>query len=136
MDATDIERRLAPFHAIDAYVSVRTENDGSVNVWGLQCCNRAANDDHLALLTQFPNLLALGFEGTQITDAGLVHLLSLTRVETLDLTRTGISDEGIVHLAQMSWLQYLHIEETRISNTGGLELQTRLPDCEIVSDWS
>ena len=38
------------------------------------------------------------FDGTHITDAGLVHLKGLTNLETLHLSDTPITDAGLLHL--------------------------------------
>ncbi|GAF95605.1 unnamed protein product [marine sediment metagenome] len=40
-------------------------------------------------------LSGLELWGTQITDAGLVHLKDLTNLETLSLAYTQITDEGV-----------------------------------------
>ena len=53
------------------------------------------------------NLKTLGFNGTQITDSGLVHLKNLSNLEALSLSYTKVTDADIA------------------------ELQKALPDCKI-----
>jgi hypothetical protein len=40
----------------------------------------------------------LSLSGTQVTDAGLVHLKGMTGLRTLDLSDTQITDAGLAHL--------------------------------------
>lgn len=136
MASDELERLLAPFRAIGAHVSIRSRTDGSPFVHGIQCRDRAADDQHVALLPSFPELHAMGLEGTQVTDAALPHLTALVRLESLDLDRTSISDAGLLHLANLAQLEFLHIEQTLVTHDGVRQLQFRLPKCEIVSDWT
>ena len=46
------------------------------------------------------NLKTLGFNGTQITDSGLVHLQNLSNLEALSLSYTKVTDAGIAELRQ------------------------------------
>jgi Leucine-rich repeat (LRR) protein len=53
------------------------------------------------------NLKTLGFNGTQITDSGLMHLKNLSNLEARSLSYTKVTDADIA------------------------ELQKALPDCKI-----
>ncbi len=132
----EFEQALAPFRSLGAYVSIRSQPDGSRFVHGIQCFGTPATDEHVALLPQFPDLLALGLQGTVISNESLVHIAKLQRLETLDLDQTRIDDAGLFHLRQMSWLEYLHIRETSVTFEGVRDLQACLPKCEICSDWT
>lgn len=132
----ELERILAPFREIGAYVDTRSDVDGTPSVIGIQCSGREATDDHDALLPQFTNLRAVGFEGTFITNAAMRQFPKLKHLESLDLDRTKVDDSGLAQLGVMSWLEFLHIEHTMVSAKGVRKLQAQIPQCEIISDWT
>jgi hypothetical protein len=138
MSANDdeLERLLLPFHEIGAYVSIRSTATGIASVFAIQCCGRDATDNHVAILPQFTNLHAVGLEGTRITNSAMIHFPELKHLESLDLDRTSIGDSGLAQLHVMAWLEFLHIRHTRVSANGVRKLETQLPKCEIVSDWT
>ena len=55
---------------------------------------------------------------TSVTDAGLPHLLSLTRLECLCLYNTNVTDEGLRILAKHPNLRKLDLSSTRITDDG------------------
>ena len=70
---------------------------------------------------------------TEITDAGLVHLKGLTRLQTLDLLSTQITDAGLVHLKGLTNLRSLWLDGTKITDAGIADLKKALPpNCLIV----
>ncbi len=70
---------------------------------------------HLKGLTK---LNGLDLSHNQITDAGLVHLKGLTNLNKLYLHLTPITDAGLVHLQGLTKLQSLDISYTRITDAG------------------
>ena len=55
----------------------------------------------------------------KITDAGLVHLKELTKLQTLDLSySTNFTDAGLVHLKELTALQTLKLGNTKITDAG------------------
>jgi hypothetical protein len=62
----------------------------------------------LVHIQAFPELQELDLHDTQAADADLVHLRSLTRLERLDLSRTNVTAVGVKNL------------------------QTALPNCQII----
>lgn len=132
----EFEQSLEPFRKLGAYVSIRSHPDGSRFVHGIQCFGTPAADEHVALLPQFSDLHALGLQRTGISNESLVHIAKLQRLETLDLDQTRLDDAGLFHLRQMSWLEYLHIRKTSVTFEGVRDLETRLPRCEVLSDYS
>jgi len=84
---------------------------------------------HLKGLTK---LQTLGLDGRTITDAGLVHLKGLTNLQTLHLRATQITDAGLVHLKGLTGLQTLYLSDTAITDTGVAQLKKALPNCKIL----
>ena len=82
-------------------------------------------------LTPAPNTQILDLSNTQITDAGLVHLKELTKLEELYLVGTNVTDDGLVHLKEMNNLQKLSLKFTKVTDAGIAELKQALPNCKI-----
>ena len=67
----------------------------------------------------------------QFTDAGLVHLKSLTSLTVLSLHCPQITDAGLYHLKELTSLTVLGLLETQITDAGLAEIKAALPNCEI-----
>ena len=76
-------------------------------------------------------VLGLSIHGTLITDAGLVHLKGLTKLQELHLNETKVTDAGLAHLKRLAELQTLLLGGTSITDRGIAELQQALPNCFI-----
>ena len=78
---------------------------------------------HRKGLTLREMLQLFGF-GTKLklTDAGLVHLKDLTKLQTLDLSYTAVTDAGLVHLKGLTQLQSLRLDGTKVTDAGLLHL--------------
>ncbi len=59
----------------------------------------------------------------KITDAGLVHLKGLTKLQSLVLSDTKITDAGLVHLKGLTNLQTLYLYNTQITDAGLVHLK-------------
>jgi hypothetical protein len=105
---------------------VDTENE-RINLTG----SRIA-DAGLVHVKSFTKLQTLELGSTQITDAGLVHLRGLTALRTLDLSRTRVSDAGLVHLRGLSQLQIVDLTGTGVTAAGIRDLQKALPRTKII----
>ena len=68
---------------------------------------------------------------TKITDAGLVHVKGLTKMEALVLGGTIVTDAGLVHLKGLTNLQYLALQQTKVTDAGIAELKKTLPKCDV-----
>ena len=64
--------------------------------------------------------MSVRFEGTQITDEGLVHLKGLSKLQLLDLDGTQVTDAGLVHLKGLTKLEHLYLEGCRDITDAGL----------------
>jgi hypothetical protein len=74
-------------------------------------------DDDLALLQVFPDLTYLNMYATKASDAGLVHLQTLTNLEYLILNER-ITDEGLAHLNGLKQLKSLSLGQTKVTGVG------------------
>lgn len=74
-------------------------------------------DNDLEILRKFPALTYLNLQRTEATDAGLVHLKSLRKLEHLVLSpRT--TDEGLAHLAHLKQLKSICLAQTQVTGVG------------------
>ena len=80
----------------------------------------------------FVSVVAVGFNDTQVTGAGLVHLKGLTNLEKLAFSGTRITDEGLEHLKGLTNLKELGLGHTRVTDEGVQKLQQALPNCKII----
>ena len=71
------------------------------------------------------------WETPHISDAGLMHLQSLTQLEYLDLRSTPISDRGLVHLQSIRSLKRLLLQGIQITPNGVASLKAALPNTQV-----
>ncbi len=76
------------------------------------------DDEVCALIQHAPKLAWLNLTGTNVTDAGLVHLKSAPELTILTLGHTAITDKGMKHLAQLAKLEELVLFGTQITDAG------------------
>lgn len=89
-------------------------------------------DDDLKALKNAPLTRSLVVVGTQITDAGLVHLRNLKQLKELDLKKNkNITDAGLVHLEGLKDLDLLILIGTGVTPAGVKKLQQKLPNTKI-----
>ena len=63
-------------------------------------------------------VIKVDFQGTLITDAGLVHLKGLTKLQSLDLNGTRVTDTGLVHLTSITSLATKQIRQMGVLSLG------------------
>jgi internalin A len=77
------------------------------------------DDALMASIGRLAHLQDLRIDGSPLTDAGLVHLRGLTRLEELHIDNTpGVTDAGMVYLAGLKQLRVLHIVDSGIKGPG------------------
>ena len=65
-------------------------------------------------------------------DAVLVHVGELRRLKKLGFcVGTEVTDAGLVHLRRLTQLQELNLDDTKVTDQGATELQQALPNCNI-----
>ena len=57
---------------------------------------------------------------------------AIKSLKILDLERTQISDAGLVHLVEMRSLKILDVEYMQISGPGIQQLKVSLPGCQVI----
>ena len=75
----------------------------------------------------------VNLSGTQITDAGLVHLKEMRNLQCLGLSGTQVSDAGLVHLKGLTNLKELALTSTKVTDAGVAGLKKALPNCYIAN---
>jgi beta-lactamase regulating signal transducer with metallopeptidase domain len=98
--------------ALGGEVRPYDETTVAVTLWKTK-----ATDKDLAMIKCF-NLVALGLQRTEVTDAGLAHIQDMKRLGDLDLCDTQISDAGLVHLKRLSALGSLSLIRTKVTDAG------------------
>ena len=53
-------------------------------------------------------------------------------VVALDLYGTQVTDAGLVHLKELTNLRELYLDETQVTDAGVAELKQALPNCKII----
>jgi hypothetical protein len=94
-------------------------------------------DDGLrALRRDFSRLgpFSLDLRNCPVTDAGLLHLAGLSRLECLDLTKTHITDGAVDHLAKIPGLRFVDLSDTAVTGEGIRRLTASLPNLLVWSD--
>lgn len=89
------------------------------------------NDAKLAQMTLPPQLKRLGFRNCEVTDAGLVHLKDLRKLEWLYLNDTAVTDEGLLHLQGLAQLRFLSVVNTSVTKAGIDRLHHSRPNVRI-----
>jgi len=75
-------------------------------------------DAGLAQLQSLTELEELDLRGTQVTGAGLAHLQGLTRLQVLFVTGIQFKDAELVHLQRLANLQWLSLDRTQVTDAG------------------
>ena len=65
------------------------------------------------------------------TDAGLVHLKGLTKLEGLRLGFAQVTDAGLTHLKGLTNLVVINLEDTKVTDVGIAKLRKALPNCKL-----
>lgn len=66
----------------------------------------------------FDDVIFIGLDGTEATDATLHSIGWLTRVQHLQLGHTKVTDAGLRHLRAMTDLTHLYLAHTRVTDAG------------------
>jgi hypothetical protein len=105
--------------------------DLSGDVTGVSFGGTQVTDAGLVHLRGLTQLEWLTLHSTQVTDAGLVHVRGLTRLQGLNLSSTQVTDAGLEHLRGLTRLTYLHLSNTQVTDASVNELKKVLPNLYV-----
>ena len=92
-----------------------------------------ATDADLAECGKLRHLTYLDLtRGSQVTDAGLMHLERLAQLHYLCLADAQVTDAGLAHLKGLPSLKRLDLLGTQVTDAGVAELEQALPNVEVV----
>jgi hypothetical protein len=91
-----------------------------------------------AELVQLKSMSTLGWvnlQKTQITDAGIAHLVAaIPQLRMLYLSDTELTDAGLKHIEKLPYLEFLQAHRTKITGEGVEKLKKSRPDLDVY--WS
>lgn len=67
-----------------------------------------------------------------ITDETLPKLWGIDDCRILDLSGSRISDQGLVHLKTLSKVKFIHLNRTNVTQESVYDLQKALPNCRVM----
>ena len=90
-------------------------------------------DAGLVHLNELTKLEGLRLSFTDVTDAGLVHVKELTTLRGLEINCTEVTDAGLVHLKGLSSLEGLWLKGTQVTDAGLVHLKdlTKLEQLDL-----
>jgi hypothetical protein len=128
---------IARYADYNPFVSSTTRPARSIpRIWvehvaSVDCRSGEMTDAGMVHLAELTRLESICLDSTQVSDAGLVQLNGLRHVKWLSLTDTRVSDAGLVHLKELTTLHWLWLDGTQVSDAGEAELRMALPNCII-----
>lgn len=90
-------------------------------------------DAAVAQLASAKNLHMVRLSETGVTDAAIDTLVKIPSLESINLYGTKVTDSGVSKLATLPKLKKLYLWQTVVTPDAIKELQSKLPDCEIVT---
>lgn len=93
-------------------------------------------DAGLVHLKPLEKLERLSLIETSVTDAGLIHLKGLTELRRLNLSGTQVTGTGLVHLRMLRKLEELNLSSTQVTNEGLARLLKSLPVLRELNLWN
>ncbi len=70
----------------------------------------------------------------QVIDKDLLHLSSFQNLKKLALRGKKITNQGLEYLKNLNNLEELYLENTKVTAEGLADLQTVLPNCQIITE--
>lgn len=102
-------------------------------LWKLDLFSTGIGDSDLADLKGLPLLTELKLGRNQkITDKGINTILSMSKLQLLDLSFTSVTAEGLKRLKAMPKLLQLTVDLERLKPVDVYHLRRALPKCQIV----
>ena len=97
---------------------IRDDNSAGKPVTGIELTDTNVTDAGLKELASLTNLSSLNLSQTQVTDAGLKELAHFKNLRILHLWRTQVTDAGLTNLAPLTNLYVLDLNSTQVTDAG------------------
>jgi len=72
--------------------------------------------------------MTFSLAGTEVTDAGMAHLETFTKLNSLDLRDTQVSDAAVPQIKKLKSLRHMYLSDY-ITDAGIEELMQGMPNC-------
>jgi hypothetical protein len=123
-------RRVGPQKAalakFDSFKPTVTWMNGDVRLLSFPLSPMPGDDD-LEPLEALTGLRYLTLNHANVTDAGMVHLGNLRKLEHVLLSGTRITDAGLVHLHGLKHLKHVIVTNTDVTDQGVADLRRAVP---------
>src|SRR2546426_770485 len=115
-----------------AHLGGKMSRDSAGNIVAVNLRGSWINDAEMMELARLPHLARLDLSHTRITDEGVLHLRSATKISDLNLYYAElITDQGMRAIRDWKHLKRLNVRGTRISD-GTLAIVSRLIGLEAL----
>ena len=84
-----------------------------------------ATDEHLKLMSWFPDVETVLINQSKVTDAGIENLASKSKLLWLEMRHIDIGDEGLLQLKDLPSLITLRLNDTRVTYEGVKQILPR-----------
>jgi hypothetical protein len=88
-------------------------------------------DNELSVLVTLSKLERLDLSATNVTDEGVIHIAKVDSLRDLTLGGDSITDKSIPYLLKLHHLERLDLRGSGISEEGTKCLENGLPNCHI-----
>jgi hypothetical protein len=97
----------------------------------IRCYNTQDTDEFAEVLTSLPQITSLAFHETDLSDAGLIHVAKMSKLQDLviEFKRGDITDAGLASLASLKNLKTLRISTDE--SLSASKLTSSLPNCKV-----
>jgi squalene-hopene/tetraprenyl-beta-curcumene cyclase len=82
-------------------------------------------------LTAFPQLEALTFDSSRLSEAALPRLKQLSQIRILGLENVPVTDAGLEPLKNLTHLEVLNLKGTKVTDAGAADFQKAVPGVKI-----
>jgi internalin A len=119
-----LEQLTLPREITDAGVAHLRNLTNLANLGTADYNLRKLTDAGMVYLGRLHRLQQLDLHESKVTDRGMEYLSEMKGLAYLDLSRTMVGDEGIRKISKLTWLTQLAIQETRVTDDGLRSLQS------------
>jgi hypothetical protein len=89
-------------------------------------------DELISRLSGIGTILALKFDGSDLTDEGAAHVAKFKALRAVDVSGTKVTDRGVLKLRVLRSLEKLTASKEQLTDEVRQTFARELPDCELV----